>query len=136
MTTETVELLPFFEREDGSLEGFPAESYAAGFRRPDGTGAVAITLPADTVERAVLTGARLSLWLEFDGRLVLDGDGLSDEMLEAARTLLHDPTLPIGQIAKTLGFTHSHFTAVFTRHMGMSPSKFRDVIECRDTREV
>jgi AraC family transcriptional regulator len=61
---------------------------------------------------------------------------LLEQRVCAARTLLHDPTLPIGQIAKTLGFTHSHFTAVFTRHMGMSPSKFRDVIECRDTREV
>ena len=95
MTTETVELLPFFEREDGSLEGFPAESYAAGFRRPDGSGGVTITLPAHTVERAVLTGARLSLWLELDGRLVLDGDGLSDEMLEAASNAgkLHEQTL-------------------------------------------
>jgi AraC family transcriptional regulator len=46
-----------------------------------------------------------------------------------ARTLLHDVRLPIGQIAKTLGFTHSHFTAVFARHMGMTPSRFRRLIE-------
>jgi hypothetical protein len=45
---------------------------------------VEIILPAETVERAVLCGARLSLWLSLDGRLVLDGEGLSDEMLEAA----------------------------------------------------
>ena len=45
---------------------------------------VEITLPAETIERAVLCGARLSLWLSLDGRLVLDGEGLSDEMLEAA----------------------------------------------------
>ena len=43
-------------------------------------------------------------------------------------TLLHDPGLPIGQVARTVGFTHSHFTAVFTRHMGMTPSTFRDVL--------
>jgi len=46
--------------------------------------AVEIVLPAETVERAVLCGARLSVWLSLDGRLVLDGEGLSDEMLEAA----------------------------------------------------
>src|SRR5512145_652366 len=82
--TETVELVPFFERKDGSLEGFPAEKYLAGLRQADGTAAVAVLLPAETVERTVLTGARLSLWLSLDGRLVLDGAGLSDEMLEAA----------------------------------------------------
>ena len=32
----------------------------------------------------MLTGARLSLWLSLEGWLVLDGEGLSDEMLEAA----------------------------------------------------
>jgi AraC family transcriptional regulator len=46
-----------------------------------------------------------------------------------ARTLLHDPRLPIGVIARTVGFTHSHFTAVFTRRMGMTPRVFRDVLE-------
>jgi AraC family transcriptional regulator len=46
-----------------------------------------------------------------------------------ARTLLHDPRLPIGEIARTVGYAHSHFTAVFARHMGMTPSTFRDVLE-------
>jgi hypothetical protein len=82
--TDHIELKPFFEREDGSHEGFPAESYVAGFRKADGNAAVAVTLPAETVERTVLTGARLSLWLALDGHLVLDGEGLSDEVLEAA----------------------------------------------------
>ena len=93
--TETVELLPFFEREDGSLEGFPAENYVAGLRRANGTAAVEVLLPAETVERTVLAGARLSLWLSLDGRLVLDGDGLSDEMLEAASAAgrLHEQTV-------------------------------------------
>ena len=66
-----------------------------GFRQADGTPAVEIALPAETVERAVLTGARLSLWLSLDGRLVLDGEGLSDDMLEAASGAgrLHEQTL-------------------------------------------
>jgi hypothetical protein len=79
-----MEVVAFFEREEGSREGFPAESYAAGFRQPDGKPAVRVTLPAETVERVVLTGARLSLWLCLDGRLVLDGEGVSDDVLEAA----------------------------------------------------
>jgi hypothetical protein len=83
---EPLELVPFFEREEGSRDGFPAESYAAGFRQADGKLAVRVTLPAETVDRAVLTGARLSLSLSLDGRLVLDGEGVSDEVLEAAST--------------------------------------------------
>jgi transcriptional regulator GlxA family with amidase domain len=48
--------------------------------------------------------------------------------LSRARTLLHDPGVPIWEVAMTVGFTHSHFTALFTRHMGMTPSTFRDVL--------
>jgi hypothetical protein len=83
--TKAIELLPFFERAEDSIDGLPTESYVAGFRRPDDiTRTVEITLPAQMVELTVLTGARLSLWLNLDGRLVLDGDGLDDETLEAA----------------------------------------------------
>ena len=81
---EDLGLVPFCERDQGAPEGFPADQYTAGFRQGDGTNAVEITLPAETVERAVLCGARLSLWLSLDGRLVLDGEGLGDEVLEAA----------------------------------------------------
>jgi hypothetical protein len=90
-----MDLMPFCERNHGTLEGFPAESYRAGFRQADGTAAVEISLPAETVERPVLTGARLSLWLSLDGRLVLDGEGLSDDMLEAtgAAGRLNEQTL-------------------------------------------
>jgi len=84
--TDTTELVPFVERQEGSLDGFPVENYVAGLRGANGTAAVKIVLPAMTVERAVLSGARLSLWLSLDGRLVLDGEGLSDEMLEAANS--------------------------------------------------
>ncbi|HXE89161.1 MAG TPA: hypothetical protein VN524_20440 [Hyphomicrobiaceae bacterium] len=83
MTGHT-ELMPFFEREEGSLEGFPVESYMAGFRLADGELVVEMKLPAEAVESAVLTGARLSLWLSLDGRLVLDGEGVGDEPLDAA----------------------------------------------------
>ncbi len=93
--SDPMDLLPFCEREHRALEGFPAEGYRAGFRRSDGTAAVEISLPAETVERPVLAGARLSLWLSLDGRLVLDGEGLSDDMLEAASAAggLHEQTL-------------------------------------------
>jgi AraC family transcriptional regulator len=45
-----------------------------------------------------------------------------------ARTLLHDPTLSIRDVASAIGFTHSHFTRIFARHMGMTPTAFRDVL--------
>jgi hypothetical protein len=61
------------------------ESYVAGLREPNGGAiSVEITLPAEIVERTVLTGAGLSISLEPDGRLVLDADGVDDETLEAA----------------------------------------------------
>ena len=59
----------------------------AGFREARGASAgIEVTLPAEIVERAVLTGSRLSVSLSPDGRVVLDGDGLRDEALEAAST--------------------------------------------------
>ena len=94
--SESMEVSPFFERGKASHGGFPAETYVAGFRYASGTGeGVEITLPADIVERVVLTGARLTVSLSPEGRLVLDGEGLSDEVLEAASAAggLHDQTL-------------------------------------------
>jgi hypothetical protein len=83
--SETVEVSPFFERGERGHDGFPAESYVAGLRETCGDGiGVEIRLPAEMVERTVLTGARLSVSLSPEGRLVLDGEGLSDEVLEAA----------------------------------------------------
>ena len=83
--SDIVEVSPFFERGKAGHGGFPAETYVAGFRYASGTGGgVEVTLPAEIVERVVLTGARLSVSLSPDGRLVLDGEGLSDEVLEAA----------------------------------------------------
>jgi hypothetical protein len=93
--TDALELVPCFEREEGSLDGFPVENYVARLRKADGSAAVEVMLPAETVERAVLTGARFSLWLSLDGHLVLDGEGLSDDMLEAASAAgkLHGQTV-------------------------------------------
>ena len=67
----------------------------SGLRYADGKSAVELKLPAETVERTVLMGERLSLWLALDGHLVLDGEGLSDEVLEAASAAgwLRDQTL-------------------------------------------
>jgi AraC-like DNA-binding protein len=31
-------------------------------------------------------------------------------------------------VAQAVGFTHSHFTALFTRRLGMTPTKFREVL--------
>jgi hypothetical protein len=83
--SESVEVSPFFERGETGHDGFPAESYVAGLRETGGVHiGVEITLPAEIVERTVLTGSRLSVSLSPEGRLVLDGEGLSDEVLDAA----------------------------------------------------
>jgi len=79
--------LPFFEREDDGIEDLPAECYIAGLRssEDDELPTVRLTLPSEVVDRAVLTGARLSVWLVADsGRLILDGEGVDHETLEAA----------------------------------------------------
>jgi hypothetical protein len=94
--SDIVEVSPFFERGKAGHRGFPAETYVAGFRFVSQTGGgVEITLSAEIVERVVLTGARLTVSLSPEGRLVLDGEGLSDEVLEAASAAggLGDQTL-------------------------------------------
>ena len=99
--SESVEVSPFFERGETGHDGFPAESYVAGLRETSGDGiGVEITLPAEIVERTVLTGSRLSVSLSPEGRLVLDGEGLSDEVLEAASAAggLRDQTLEVARL--------------------------------------
>jgi AraC family transcriptional regulator len=54
---------------------------------------------------------------------------LTEQRLLHARSLLHDRSLSIGQIARAVGLSHSRFTAVFGRQMRMTPSKFRDVLQ-------
>lgn len=84
MTGETAS--PFFVREDGGSLTLPAENYIAGYRlSASDEPAVKMTLPAEVVDIAVLTGARLSVWLSAcDGRLILDGEGVDSKALEAA----------------------------------------------------
>jgi AraC family transcriptional regulator len=53
---------------------------------------------------------------------------LTEQRLLQARALLHDASLSVGEVAQAVGFTHSHFTALFTRHLGMTPTKFRKVL--------
>jgi AraC family transcriptional regulator len=53
---------------------------------------------------------------------------LTELRLAEARTLLHNPGLSIGEVARAVGFTHSHFTALFARRMGMTPTGFRDIL--------
>jgi hypothetical protein len=94
--SERVEVSPFFERGETGHDGFPAETYVAGLRETSGDGiGVEIKLPAEIVDRIVLTGSRLSVSLSPEGRLVLDGEGLSDDVLEAASAAggLRDQTL-------------------------------------------
>ena len=81
----SAELTPFFERMRAGPDLPVGESYVAGLREPNGGAiSVEITLPADIVERTVLTGTGLSISLAPDGHLVLDADGVDDETLEAA----------------------------------------------------
>ncbi len=55
---------------------------------------------------------------------------VTQRRLLKARTLLHDESLPIGAIAAAVGFTHSSFTRLFTRYMGMTPTAFRELLRC------
>jgi AraC family transcriptional regulator len=54
---------------------------------------------------------------------------LTEQRLLHARSLLHDRSFSIGQIAKAVGLSHGRFTAVFRREMRMTPSEFRDVLQ-------
>jgi len=54
-------------------------------------------------------------------------DYVTRQRIERAKLLLHDPGRSITQIAITLGFnTSSHFSAVFKRLTGLTPSDFRN----------
>lgn len=53
---------------------------------------------------------------------------LTEQRLRQARILLHDATLSIGDVARAVGFSHSGFAVLFTRYMGMTPTKFRNVL--------
>ena len=80
--TKAIAVTPYFERcGDDAI----VERYVAGARGTrDSNVAVEVALPARLVERTVLVGARLSVSVAPDGRVVLHGDGVDDDTLDAA----------------------------------------------------
>ena len=78
---------PFFERKDDGTTSHRGDHYVAGLRSPDDELlTVRLILPAEIVDRPVLMGARLSVWLSAgDGQLILDGEGIDNDTLDAAR---------------------------------------------------
>ncbi len=84
--TKSIAVTPYFERAEGRDDEI-VETYEAGLRGSLGENAVVqIELPARLVERTVLVGARLSIMLATNGRIVLDAEGLDDDTIEAAST--------------------------------------------------
>ena len=82
--TKSIAVTPYFERAEGKDDDV-AETYVAGLRGARGANVgVEVVLPARLVERTVLVGARLSISLAPDGRIVLDAEGLDSETIEAA----------------------------------------------------
>lgn len=50
--------------------------------------------------------------------------------MEAAKALLQDSDLDIGQVALSIGLrSQSHFASIFQRHTGMSPTRFRRLVK-------
>jgi len=82
--TKSIAVTPYFERAEGKDDDI-AETYVAGLRGARGANVgVEVVLPARLVERTVLVGARLSMSLAPNGRIVLDAEGLDSETIEAA----------------------------------------------------
>jgi AraC family transcriptional regulator len=52
---------------------------------------------------------------------------LTDIRLAEACSMLRQGNRPIGEVAQAVGLTHSHFSVVFLRRLGMTPTQFRDV---------
>ena len=81
--SKSIAVSPFFERAEGKDDDI-AETYVAGLRGTRGANVgVEVVLPARLIEHTVLVGARLSISLAPDGRIVLDAEGLDSETIEA-----------------------------------------------------
>lgn len=53
---------------------------------------------------------------------------LSQQRIKRAEALLQSTTMPIAEIALTVGFqTQAHFTTVFKRYVGYTPQRWRDI---------
>lgn len=60
------------------------------------------------------------------------GDFIADTRLDKAKSLLRETDSSISDIAQSCGFyDNSHFTNAFTKEVGSSPSKFRDLFRNR-----
>ena len=56
------------------------------------------------------------------------GEYIRKRRIEHASELLSNSELSMAEIASTCGFSdQSHFCALFKKHSGMTPAKFRDV---------
>ena len=56
------------------------------------------------------------------------GEYIRKRRIEHASELLSNSELPMAEIASTCGFSdQSHFCALFKKHSGMTPAKFRDL---------
>src|SRR2546426_3256464 len=62
---------------------------------------------------------------------------LVQRRIEQARALLEARTLPIAEIARSVGFrTPSHFTTTFRRVIGITPSVYRSAGEAEPTKAI
>jgi len=56
------------------------------------------------------------------------GEYVRKRRIDHASNLLSNSELSLAEVARTCGFSdQSHFCAVFKKHSGMTPAKFRDV---------
>lgn len=53
---------------------------------------------------------------------------LTERRMLQARSLLHDGRLTIGEVASAVGLSQNRFGIVFKRLLGMTPSRFREVL--------
>jgi AraC-like DNA-binding protein len=79
-----------------------------------------------TVARALCTSSRQlqRAYAQF-GQGTFHGDLVAQRMAVAAELLVQQ-TIPIGEVARQVGYCHApHFAAAFRRHYGLSPTRFR-----------